>query len=78
MTTRDEKYSHQDVATGRWSPLFRSEHADIFGGVRIIPVPPGHEHAPQPGTVLMSEPPGVCYVLEAEWPRLRARLMREI
>lgn len=57
--------------------LFANHHVDIFGGVRFLPVPPNHEHAPTSGTVSMSEPPSICYVLESEWPALRAALLRE-
>lgn len=55
------------------APQYRAA-GEIFYGIRVIPVPADHEHAPSPGTVNI-RPPSHCYVLESEWPALRARLL---
>lgn len=42
--------------------------------VEMTPVPPGHEHEPEPKGIKIVE--GKCYVREVDWPALRATLKR--
>ena len=47
-----------------------------IGAMKIVPVPPDHEHAPLPGHANISIEAGVCYVLTNECPALMAMIKK--
>lgn len=45
-----------------------------FGSLKIVPVPPGHEHEPDELQAKVDLRQGIVYVREADWPLLKAEL----
>ncbi len=52
----------------------RSRSGEAFGSLKIIPVPPGHEHEPDEMCANFDLGAGVVYVREEDWPLIRAEL----
>lgn len=45
-----------------------------LGSMKIVPVPPGHEHEPGELEAMFDLAAGVVYVREEDWPLIRAEL----
>lgn len=45
-----------------------------LGSLKIIPVPPGHEHEPDEFSANVDIERGIVYVREDDWPMIRAEL----
>lgn len=54
----------------RGEPPLPVSHANL-DEVRVIPVKPGHPREPQAGRFDIDRGAGVCYVREADWPKLQ-------
>jgi hypothetical protein len=65
-----------DSVPPRPDDLREGVDATPFAGLKIQPVPPGHEKAPKPKHYTIDKEAGVLYILEADWPKLRDALAR--
>ncbi len=45
-----------------------------LGSLKIVPVPPGHEHEPGECEATVDLAAGVVYVREEDWPLIKAEL----
>lgn len=55
------------------NPL-RDGQLDTFDKLIVVPVRPGHPREPGPQRFSVDQDLGVCYVREADWPKLRETL----